>query len=114
MAYYRYFSAVARGLPLVWLKTEHAYPDRAALVEHVRKLGEVLVRCQYIGPDDLEAALAAKPAGIRLGDFLITQGTVSEADVYTALSLQQNVPFGKPEREVISRPVTRSLPAEIV
>jgi adsorption protein B len=114
MAYYRYFSAVARGLPLVWLKTEHAYPNRAALIEHVRKLGEVLVGCQYIGSDDLEAALAAKPAGIRLGDFLITQGKVSEADVYTALSLQQNVPFGKPEREVISRPITRSLPAEIV
>jgi hypothetical protein len=34
--------------------------------------------------------------------------------VYTALSLQQNVPFGKPEPEVISRPNTRSLPAEIV
>jgi hypothetical protein len=105
---------VARGRPLVWLKTEHAYPNRAALVEHVRKLGEVLVGCQYIGPDDLDAALAAKPAGIRLGDFLITQGKVSEADVYTALSLQQNVPFGKPEPEVISRPITRSLPAEIV
>ncbi len=114
MAYYRYFSAVARGRPLVWLKTEHAYPNRAALVEHVRKLGEVLVGCQYIAPVELEAALTAKPAGIRLGDFLITQGKVSEADVYTALSLQQNVPFGKPEPAVISRPITRSLPAEIV
>ena len=62
----------------------------------------------------IEAALVAKPAGIRLGDFLITQGKVSEADVYTALSLQQNVPFGKPEPEVISRSITRSLPAEIV
>jgi len=114
MAYYRYFSAVARGRPLVWLKTEHAYPNRSALIEHVRKLGEVLVECQYIGSDDLEAALAAKPAGIRLGDFLIMQGKVSEANVYTALSKQQNVPFGKPKPEVISRPITRSLPAEIV
>jgi len=67
MAYYRYFSAVARGLPLVWLKTEQAYPNRAALLENVRKLGEVLVGCKYIGPEDLEAALSAKPAGIRLG-----------------------------------------------
>ena len=113
MAYYRYFSAVARGLPLVWLKTEHAYPNRAALIEHKRKLGEVLVGYQYIGSDDLESALAAKPAGIRLGDYLIAQGKLSETDVYEALSLQQNVPFGKPEREVISRPVTRSLPAEV-
>ena len=34
--------------------------------------------------------------------------------MHTALSLQQNVPFGKPEPEVISRSITRSLPAEIV
>jgi adsorption protein B len=113
MAYGRYFSAVARGRPLVWLKTEHAYPNRAALVEHTRKLGEVLVGCQYIGSEDLEWALAAKPAGIRLGDYLIAQGRLSESDVYEALSLQQNVPFGKPEPELISRSVTRSLPAEV-
>jgi hypothetical protein len=102
-----------RGRPLVWLKTEHAYPNRAALVEHTRKLGEVLVGCQYIGSEDLEWALAAKPAGIRLGDYLIAQGRLSESDVYEALSLQQNVPFGKPEPELISRSVTRSLPAEV-
>jgi len=113
MAYYRYFSAVARGRPLVWLKTEHAYPNRAALVENRRKLGEVLVGCQYLDLRELESALAAKPAGMRLGDYLIAQGTLSESDVYEALSLQQNVPFGKPGPEVISRPITRSLPVDV-
>jgi len=113
MAYYRYFSAVSRGQPLVWLKTEHAYPSRAALVENKQKLGEVLVWCQYLDPQDLETALAAKPAGTKLGDYLIAQGKVTEGDVYEALSLQQNVPFGKPEPGIISRPVTRSLPAEV-
>jgi adsorption protein B len=113
MAYYRYFSAVARGRPLVWLKTEHAYPNRAALVENRRKLGEVLVGCQYLDRRELESALAAKPAGTRLGDYLIAQGTLSESDVYEALSLQQNVPFGKPGPEVISRPITRSLPVDV-
>ena len=113
MAYYRYFSAVARGQPLVWLKTEHAYPNRAALIEHKQKLGEVLVGYQYINSEELESALAAKPAGVRLGDYLIARGRLTETDVYEALSLQQNVPFGKPEREVISRPVTRSLPADV-
>ena len=39
MAYYRYFSAVARGRPLVWLKTEHAYPNRAALIETPAETG---------------------------------------------------------------------------
>jgi hypothetical protein len=114
MAYYRYFSAVTRGRPLVWLKTEHAYPNRAALIENKRKLGEVLVGCQFIGPEDLDWALAAKPAGIRLGDYLVLHGRLTESDVYEALSLQQNVPFGKPAREAISRSITRSLPAEVV
>ncbi|HKW97680.1 MAG TPA: glycosyl transferase family protein [Bryobacteraceae bacterium] len=113
MAYYRYFSAVARGRPLVWLKTEHAYPNRAALVENKRKLGEVLVGSQYLAAEELEAALTAKPATTRLGDYLIQHGKLSEADVYEALSLQQNVPFGKPEADAISRPVTRSLPADV-
>ena len=113
MAYYRYFSAVARGRPLVWLKTEHAYPNRAALIENRRKLGEVLVGCQYLDLRELESALAAKPAGTRLGDYLIAQGTLSESDIYEALSLQQNIPFGKPGPEVISRPITRSLPVDV-
>jgi bacteriophage N4 adsorption protein B len=113
MAYYRYFSAVARGRPLVWLKTEHAYPSRAALIENKQKLGEVLVWCQYLAPEDLEAALAAKPAGVRLGDFLVEQGKITVSDLYEALSLQQNVPYGKPSADTISRSVTRSLPAEV-
>lgn len=112
MAYYRYFSAVARGVPLVWLKTEHAYPNRAALIENKRKLGEVLVSCQYITTHELQTALASKPDNVRLGDYLVRMGRLSYVDVCEALSLQQNVPFGKPEREIISRPVTRSLPAE--
>jgi hypothetical protein len=98
----------------VWLKTEHAYPSRAALIENKRKLGEVLVGCQYIELRDLEMALAAKPDGVRLGDYLIAHGQLTENDLYEALSLQQNVPFGRPEPDVISRPVTRSLPAEVV
>jgi bacteriophage N4 adsorption protein B len=113
MAYYRYFSAVARGRPLVWLKTEHAYPSRAALIENKRKLGEVLVGCQYLAAEDLESALASKPAGVRLGDYLIGIGQLNENDVYEALSLQQNLPFGKPEPAAISRPITRSFPADI-
>jgi len=113
MAYYRYFSAVARGRPLVWLKTDHAYPSRAALIENKQKLGEVLVWCQYLAPEELEAALAAKPAGVRLGDYLVEQGKITMSDLYEALSLQQHVPYGKPGPDIISRPVTRALPAEV-
>jgi bacteriophage N4 adsorption protein B len=113
MAYYRYFSAVAHERPLVWLKTQHAYPSRTGLIENKQKLGAVLVWCQYLAPEDLDAALAAKPAGVRLGDFLVEQRKITVADLYEALSLQQNVPYGKPRPETISRPVARSLPAAV-
>ena len=38
-------------------------------------------------------------------------GLITEQDLYTALSLQNNLPLGKPENEAISVPVTRALPA---
>jgi len=111
--YYRFFEATLRGRPLVWLKTEHAYPSRAALMEHKRKLGEVLVGCQYISSQELESLMTFKPAGMRMGEHLIQQGKLTEEALYEALSLQQNLPCGKPEPDCISRPVTRSLPAEV-
>ena len=38
----RYASARMHKLPLRWIKTEHSYPTRAALLAHKRKLGEIL------------------------------------------------------------------------
>ena len=42
-----YARARMRHEPLVWVKTEHAYPSRSALVEHKRKLGEILIGSGY-------------------------------------------------------------------
>ena len=39
----RYAVAKARKRPLKWLKTDHAYPNRATLLAHKRKLGDILV-----------------------------------------------------------------------
>jgi len=112
-AYWNYFGAKIYARPLVWFKTEHAYPSRAALMEHKRKLGEVLVGSQYISTADLEGAVASKPAGLRLGEHLVQLGKLSVDELYEALSLQQNLPLGTPDRATISRRVTRSLPARI-
>lgn len=110
-AYRRYFGAKLTGQPLVWLKTEHAYPNRAALMEHKRRIGEVLVGSSYVEAADLEAALAAKPSGMRIGEYLVKLGKLTEQELYEALSLQQNLPLGKPAG--ISLPATRSLPAAV-
>lgn len=110
-AYRRYFGAKLTGQPLVWLKTEHAYPNRAALMEHKRRIGEVLVGSSWVEAADLEAALATKPSGMRIGEYLVKLGKLTEQELYEALSLQQNLPLGKPA--AISLPATRSLPAAV-
>jgi bacteriophage N4 adsorption protein B len=89
-----YLRARIRHEPLVWIKTEHAYPSRSALVEHKRKLGEILVGSAYVEEFDLLRALETQPAGVRLGEHLVRLGLLSEEDLYEALSLQQSLPAG--------------------
>ncbi len=109
----RYAWARMRGQPLVWLKTEHAYPNRAALVEHRRKLGEILTGSGYVAEEELAEALRTQPAGLRIGDWLISRGKLTSEHLYEALALQHNVPLGKPQADEIVVAVTRILPAQL-
>ena len=98
-------------LPLVWLKTEHSYPNRAALAAEHRKLGEILVGSSYLSPHTLDHALATKAAGVRLGDHLMALGDLSEQHLYEALALQQHLPLGCSGEVDVA--VTRAIPAEV-
>jgi hypothetical protein len=95
------------------VKTEHAYPNRAALFTERRRLRDILTGSQWITPVQLETALASRPPGARLGEHLLSLGTITEQDLYAALSLQNRLPLGKPNPESVSVPVTRSLPATL-
>jgi hypothetical protein len=103
-----------RHEPLVWLKTEHAYPSRNALVEHKRKLGEILVGSSYIDGSELEFALRTQPAGMRIGEYLVKRGVLSEEDLYEAISLQQSLPSGRLEPNTVARNVARTLPRQLM
>lgn len=109
-----YGGARIRGEPLPWVKTDHAYPTRTALAPERKRLGEIIGELQWIRPAALEEAVAARPAGVRLGEHLVARGLLTEQQLYKALSLQHEVPLGKPAPESISLPVTRSLPARLV
>jgi len=113
-AVYGYLRARLRHEPLVWLKTEHAYPTRNALVEHKRKLGEILVGSGYVGESELRTALETQPAGLRLGEHLLQLGKLAEEDLYVALCLQQGLPGGRLEPRGINTKVARALPRHIV
>jgi adsorption protein B len=113
-ALYGYFRARIKHEPLVWLKTEHAYPSRGALLEHKRKLGEILAGSSYVTESDVRHALATLPANMRLGEYLVKLGKLTEDELYEALSLQQSLPAGRLEPWGINRNVARSLPRHLI
>jgi len=110
----RYAIARARKRPLKWLKTDHAYPNRAALLVHKRKLGEILVGSSYIEARILKDALETQPPGVPLGEHLVRGGQLTEETLYEALSLQQGLPIGRVEAQSVPRSVARALPEHVV
>jgi adsorption protein B len=110
----RYAVAKVRGQPLRWLKTEHSYPSRAALLAHKRRLGEILVSTGYVSVITLRKALASRPQSVRLGEHLVHLGELTEETLYEALSLQQGLPFARLNPEEVSLHVARSLPDRVV
>ena len=109
----RFATAKLRGRPLVWLKTEHAYPNRAALMQHWRPVGEILAGCGYVDEGDLAAALASQPPGVRIGEHLVESGKLSEERLYHALSIQQNLDLETRDEIDVRPQATRALPAEV-
>jgi len=73
MAYYRYFSAVAARATAGLAENRARISQSRGIDRAQAKAGRVLVGYQYISSDELEAALAAKSADVRLGDYLIAQ-----------------------------------------
>ncbi|MCP5110952.1 MAG: glycosyl transferase family protein, partial [bacterium] len=91
----RYALARIRHEPLVWVKTEHAYPSRVALLPYKRPIEEILVGSAYLTPDELELARRGKPRGVRLAEHLVHTGMLSEEELYEALSLQLGLALGE-------------------
>lgn len=110
----RYLRARLLKRPLVWLKTEHAYPTLAALAAHKKLLGEVLVESGCISPESLAGAAARRPAGVALATHLVTSGLISEAELLRALSLQHGIETRRVGEREVARELARSLPRRIV
>jgi adsorption protein B len=110
----RYAITRARGLPFRWLKTDHAFPSRAALLDQRRKLGEILVSSGLLTTAQLQRALSTQPAGTRLGEHLVRAGMLDESGVYESLSLQQGLPMARVGDSDVAPDVARSLPRHAI
>jgi adsorption protein B len=100
------------GVPLRWVKTEHAYPNREALAAHRRKLGEILVGDGYCAAEIVEHALAFKGEEL-LGEYLVENGLISSSDLCEALCLQQGLPMTRLEGLTVRVDEARSLPERL-
>jgi adsorption protein B len=109
-----YAMARIRRRPLRWLKTDHAYPTRTALLADRRRLGEILVGSGALAPSTLAAALETRPASQRLGEHLVNIGILKAEDVYQALSFQQSLPIASVEPSAVRAEVAHALPVRIV
>jgi bacteriophage N4 adsorption protein B len=111
----KYTSARIHNRPLGWLKTEHAYPNRATLLQQLmdrhRPLEEILTGSQYMSEASLQQAIATKPASRTLVMHLLKTRAISEESLYEAISQEQNLPFGRPD--AVMGAVTRSFPASV-
>lgn len=115
------FSALARfarsrwrNEPLVWLKTEHAYPNRQALNPYSRRLGEVLTDLQFLSTSQLESALLRQPEGLRLGEFLVQESLLSWAQLYQGLAAMSSYPTADIAMDEVEIEVARSLPRSLM
>jgi hypothetical protein len=113
LALYGFARAKMRGTQVRWVKTEHAYPNRAALLTDRTRLGDVLVTNQWLTREQLDASLATKPPGRRLGEHLMALGLLTEEELYVALSLQNSLPLGRQAMDPIATPITRAIPAAL-
>ncbi len=110
----RYALARARKRPLKWLKTDHTYPNRAALLAHKRRLGEILVASGLVPARALKEALETQPIGSLLGQHLVSIGQLTQDALYQALSFQQGLPRGDFEPAQVPWHIAHALPEHVV
>lgn len=112
-AMWRYMNSRVHGRPLLWLKTEHAYPRHEALVLHRRELGEILVAAGYLAESSLARIRSELPPTADLADYLLAHALISEDDLCKAISLQSGVPSTRIDPRRVKPRIARTLPAHV-
>lgn len=107
----RFAQAKWRREPLVWLKTEHAYPNRETLPSHRRDLRDVLVSSGMLAREQLQEF--ESQTGEDLLHLLEQTGLVSDEDRCQALSLQSGIPMIQVDASQVKRSVMHCLPKGI-
>ncbi|MFZ0131630.1 MAG: ATPase, T2SS/T4P/T4SS family, partial [Desulfobacterales bacterium] len=79
-----------------------------------KRLGEILIEGGLLTPDQLEEALPyQKKSGLKLGQFLVREGIVSEVQIVEMISNQLNLPKYSTEAYELDTELANVLPADL-
>ncbi len=109
----RFAKSKLQGGPLVWLKTEHAYPAHGCLPAHGRDLSDVLVSSGIVSTESLLALNARITSANELADFLLAKKAVSDGELCRALSLQPGLASTRVEARQVKPRIVQSLPTHV-
>ncbi|MFC0446177.1 glycosyl transferase family protein [Pseudidiomarina halophila] len=96
---------------VAWDKTSHVFPVVAP--PRKRPLGSILIDNGKLSEADLERALLERPAGIRLGVYLVTAGIVTLDDLSEAIATQEYSSFQACDPFELDQELIQKLPAEL-
>jgi adsorption protein B len=112
-ALWRFIKSKLQRRPLVWLKTEHAYPAHSALPAHGRELSDVLISSGMVSTESLLALNAQVTSSNELADLLLSQNAISDAELCRALSLQSGLASTRVEVHKVKSRIVQSLPTRV-
>ncbi len=79
---------------VAWSKTDHTFLQKSVLVRYHRNLGDVLLEKQFVDADNLLLALkASRKENVRIGEVLLREGLVTEAQLAQAVASVRHLPF---------------------
>ncbi len=106
---------IAKGNPrrVAWDKTTHDFPSLGEVSRARRVIGQILLEQGSLSQTALEEALETRPAGMRLGTWLVHSERISPAALAAGLAEQAGVASEAVDSFGISQEVIDLLPASI-
>jgi adsorption protein B len=113
-ALWSYAQVRRNGRKHVWLKTEHAYPNRDALVQQRGHLDEVLLQSRIVTEEQVNQVRPFMSTQTDIGNLLLLLGLISEEDLCRARSLHAGVISGPVEAQQVKPRILRTLPRHLM
>ena len=108
-----YAQSRIRHQPLVWIKTDHAYPQHDALPAHQRDFADVLTGSGYMTEEQLNVIGTQMSPESDLPGFLLQTGALSDEELCKIISLQSGLPWTRIDPSAVKPRVARSIPVHL-